>query len=289
MNAEIKIENDQKKFTISREMFLVGILSIIAVVTFYKMKPYFEEKIEVVAISPELEIEPPSISAPRVLSLGDEPKTKPIAVTKKVVKPNRPRVLERPLFDGGFVQVKAVTLRELTSIDNEKPIEVKITGVVDDALQTEFSRIEGAKLFGRHSADFENERITMEFTELATPNGKAYRVIGYATNAEGSVEGIQAKRESGRALRAIGTGISRAIGVGDEILRNRYLDGQTSENVIIRQAEREAFDASYGVAQDIGDAATKDLREAKEKLKLPAGTSFIVQLQIGTELNGKRL
>jgi type IV secretory pathway VirB10-like protein len=140
--------------------------------------------------------------------------------------------------------------------------------------------IQGAKLIGQFQPNFDTKRLQIQFREFVAPDGKHWAVAGIAMDEEESAVGVPADFSSGMGTRVLGATIGTAITTAETVATTRVLQNETGNDAILtQQLTQAATSSAQNATSNIGDEATRDLKNKKAVLSLPTGTQFKVKLR----------
>ena len=285
MKAVFKDFTWTNKPVLTTHVVFVSLALLALVFAYFRLKPHFasHEKIEPLPEVSHLKKETKvSRSAPSYFF--DSKDTVQSSRNSKdfsnfpISKTMKGGFIERPLFDGATVTVQASLLHEVSSNQNDRSVEA----VIKDAS----SEMTGATLLGNYSWNFELKRMNFQFSELTTKDGRRFNISGVAIDPETRSLGAPANYSSGIASRVIGTGIGKVLSVGADLFGARILENSNDSDVVRRELTRLASDSSYQTAQDIGDEATKGLKDTQPELSLPMNTLLTIRLKAASKGGG---
>jgi hypothetical protein len=142
------------------------------------------------------------------------------------------------------------------------------------------SVIEQATLIGTANPNFQLKRLNLSFSELVSKEGKRFSVSGVAIDPETKTLGVKGDFSSGISSRLLGAAIGKAIITADQVATSHVLQNTANDDsVVTRELNREAHNTSVQAAGDISGEATRDLRETRPELSLPAGTQLTIRLK----------
>ena len=138
---------------------------------------------------------------------------------------SRVRIIERPLFDGLAVTIRAVLTRGISSLEPDPRIEARYESLVkeEETANLDDSSVVGAKLMGAAIPNLDLKRMVLNFGELVTRDGRAIPVQATAIDAETQTQGVEANYASGLGTRLLGVGISQVMTAGDQVLMAKIL------------------------------------------------------------------
>ena len=196
-------------------------------------------------------------------------------------------VIERPLFDGSMVTLKAVLTQSISSSQGTPIVEAKLIDGADLGGSYEVSFLKDATLTGTGSANFETKRYNLQFSELITPEGKHYSIVAFGFDDGAQAVGVAANYSSGLASRMAGAALSRAIRLGEDVGTARVLSNSgAGDSVAAMEMNRAVLDTTHQATGDISDEATSGLRSVKPELSLTAGTVFTIKLKANSQSRG---
>lgn len=194
--------------------------------------------------------------------------------------PNRPSILERPLFDGQAVVLRVRSLNAYTSNEGSQPIEVKILGPgIKGTSDLDFSPALGGKLIGAGSPNLAAKKLQIAFNELISADGRSYAIQGQAIDPQSLASGIEGDYSSGLPSRLLGITIDRAITTVDQIGTAYLFSSIGPQGLGAQELRTAAMQTTQQASQNIAAEATKDLRETPPEIQLPSGTSFMVRIR----------
>ena len=255
------------------------------VITFFKIKPYFEHKpfIRVFMGTPKSEG-----AGNKNFNLGLDGSTsfhqvlgsKP-GQTARARGGNQTNnyVIERPLFDGLTVTLKAVLMEGILSSSGSTGVQAKLLNGSDLDGSFEASFLTDATLIGSASANFDSKTFNLSFNELITLQGKQYQISGFAFDPKTQTQGVPADYSSGLTSRIAGSILNQAIQVGQEVATSRVLTNTgSSDSIAAMEMNRAMISTSQQATGDLGTEATAGLRNTRPALSLPGGTVFTLKL-----------
>ena len=285
-NWSSKIQVEQKK------AYAIGLLAVLGF-TFIKIRPYFEEKpvykVFVNGKDPKTDSKKPPPGngqvppGPRLGTAFDNllaQRLKGLGGASATSSKPKNFVIERPLFDGAMVTLKAVLMESISSNAGSAGIRARLIDGGDLGGSYEVSFLKDAILSGAGSAYFDSKLYTMQFSSLLTPEGKDYAVTAFAFDEGKQMVGVPANYSSGLPARIAGAVISQAIQVGQDVGTARVLNNTgTGDSVATMEMSQALISTSQQASGDIGTESTSTLRGTKAELSLPAGTIFTVKLK----------
>lgn len=192
------------------------------------------------------------------------------------------KVIERPLFDGLTVTVRATLTRGISSLEPDTSVEAVYESLIrsDDTRELDDRQIQGAKLNGLAVPNLDLKRMVLHFSELVTVDGRSYAIQAAAIDPETQTQGVPAHYSSGLATRLTGVGLSRVITVGDQILMAKILPDPSGATIAQQTSIQAVNQMNNQAANDLSLEATRDLRETKAELTLAAGTVLTLRLRV---------
>jgi len=188
-------------------------------------------------------------------------------------------IIDRPLFDGSSVLLKAAISQSLSSNQAGGPVEAKLIDGADLSAADERSTLVGATLVGTANANLETKRYLIQFNELITTDGKRYPVTAYAFDEATQTAGVPGDFSSGTVTRIAGAILGRAIEVGDTVGTGKILENTGTQSVASAQVNQAFLEANHEATNEISEQATQGLRTTKAELSLSAGTVFSLKLK----------
>lgn len=302
MKARILNYSWTDKPQLSRDAAFIGILVLLGAVAFFKLKPYFTETPKVVAYNSrdsrseksskevmnelrsqtldgsKAETGGPTSLIDRYLGLSSAPSSP--GERAQPTRSTRPRIIERPLFDNLTVTLKGVLVQGYSSAQGDNAVEARVQGLGEENPPgIEIGPVDGASLVGTAGPNFELKRVNLQFSELITRDGKRFAVSGVVIDPATKTLGVVAHYSSGMTSRLLGVGLGKAIGTTDQLVRSRVLENEDDSDPISRELRRGAVDSGGQAANELGQEATRDLRETKAELSLGAGTPITIKLR----------
>lgn len=190
-------------------------------------------------------------------------------------------IIERPLFDGQTVILKAVLLGAVSSLEPESPVEAEVkTAVLEqNSFEVDTTSVEKARIVGVLASNMNLRRLNFSFNELTTKEGRTYTVQGFAVDPETKALGVAANYSSGLGSRLLGVGLDRAIVATDQIAMAKVIEGINGDSTASKELQRASIETNQQAAMSISSEATKSLRETPAELSLPAGTELIIRIK----------
>lgn len=300
-----RFQEVKQKIQIPQKLAIAIGLSLSIVIMIFKMIPHFSQRVRVVAVGSNPQVSKDGLSpapVPKGLmayllnddkqndsnrsgpykTYGSGPRLGAGWTTSKSNNTGN-QVIERPLFDNLTVTLTVALEQAFSSAQGDGAVEARVLSLhrsgPTGSMSTDTSVAEGATLHGSAAANFEQKKVQIRFTELVMRDGKRFSIAGVAIDAETNSLGVTAHYSSGLASRLLGVGISQAITAADQIGMAHVLENTNDSSVVNRELNRMTIDANGQVVGDLGSEATKDLRDTKAELSLPAGTIFPVRLK----------
>jgi hypothetical protein len=278
---------------LSRDVLFLIALGVAAMIAFFKLSPYFGKSSPVNVITAIHETKPNGISSIIAhLNLGE------ISSSKDAVKPSNrsmagrsPRlsisdrhaqsVIERPLFDGLTVIVRAILLNAVSSMSSDATIEAKILSFVQDgnAVEIDSSPAIGGRLNGSAAANMGLKRMNLSFSNLISIEGRSYSITGMAIDPISRMQGVEANYTSGMGTRLLGVTLDRGINLADEVGMAKVLGSSTDNSVVSNEMQATSIEMNQQASTSISGEVTKGMRETPAVLSLPAGTPITVRIK----------
>lgn len=259
----------------------------------YRLKPYFQDHKEVTVFKGSRDTTRPSVKLPGFNIGHFDAQFTPKGIVSNLLKTgsgqggtrgtsdnSKNRVIERPLFDGMMVSLRAVLLQSMSSNDGSPTIQAKLLDGADLNGSYEVSFLKDATLSGTASPNLNAKRYNLQFSELITPEGKRYAVAAFAFDEKSQTVGIEADYSSGLVPRLAGSVLGQAIQVGQDIGTARVLNNSgASDSVASMEMNRALVSTSQQTTGDISTEATSGLVNTRPVVSLEAGTVFTVKLK----------
>lgn len=191
------------------------------------------------------------------------------------------KVIERPLLDGLLVTVSATLVRSISSLEPDPSVEAVFGALIrtEETHALDDDPLRGARLIGMAIPNMDLKRMALRFSELVTREGRSYGVQAIAIDPETQTQGVVAEYSSGLGSRLVGVGISRVITAGDQILMSKLLPDSGQASVVQQVTQEAARQMNDQAANEISLETTRNLRETKAELSLPAGTQLMLRLR----------
>ena len=292
MDARISSHKWSNKITISKEAGLICAVVIAAIIAFFKVKPYFNEHSNVVVYKDVQTVkseEEKSSAAVEMAASHIEMKELPKQRAGQFAGYSVPKsgerkstLIERPLFDGLPVLIKAQLLNGISSKQTDKQVELKILSLkpLDKAAELDSTSFIGSRLLGQLLANLQSKRIEMRFNELISTDGRSYGVAAVALDLESNSLGAPADYSSGLPFRLLGVAIDRGINAADQIAMAKFLEKTTNDQSQVgKEIQRASIETNQQAAMNLSAETTKELRETPAELSLDAGTIIHVRLR----------
>ncbi len=193
-------------------------------------------------------------------------------------------LIERPLFDGLTVKIKAVILQNISSSQNDLTVDSELVGCDDSGV--DLTGLENAHLTGIGRPNLDSKHFEIQFSELITSTGKRYALVGYAIDDHDHALGVPAQYSSNLGSRIAGQTLGRGIQVGEEILTQKAFQSTGTQDQATDTFNRSLSDSSNQATTGLSDELTKDLKNKRPELFLPAGTVFTIKLHAIEGKNG---
>ena len=197
----------------------------------------------------------------------------------------RVHVIERPLFDGLSVTIRATLTHGVSSLESSPRVEAQFDSLVkeEETADLDDSSVKGAKLMGVAVANLDLKRLVLNFTELVTRDGRSIPIQATAIDMETQTQGVRANYASGLGTRLLGVGISQVMTAGDQILMAKALPDPATATITQQATSQAAQQMNDQAATNLSLEATKGLRETKPELSLPAGTPIWLRLRVAPQ------
>ena len=289
MSGSVQNDGWEQKPTLKSNGALGGFSVIALLFAFFKARPYFEH-------APRVQTYNGSEQTPQHHS-GETVKKNSNATLLETLtghqisrsaggaRSGTPRtavkVIERPLLDGLTVTVTAVLSRGISSLEAEPDVEATFGTLIrsDDTRELDDDPLKGARLTGMAFPNLDLKRMVLKFSELVTRDGRQYAIQATAIDPETQTQGVPADYSSGLGSRLAGVGISRVITAGDQILMAKVMPDNSRASLVQQAAQESARQMNDQAANDISLEATRNLRETKAELSLPARTPLTLRLR----------
>ena len=198
---------------------------------------------------------------------------------------SRVHVIERPLFDGLSVTIRATLSRGVSSLENDPRVEAHFDSLVkeEETADLDDSSVIGAKLLGVSVPNMDLKRLVLNFSELVTRDGHSIPIQATAIDMETQTQGVRANYASGLGPRLLGVGISQVMTAGDQILMAKVLPDPSTATITQQATAQAAQQMNDQAATNLSLEATKSLRETKAELSLPAGTPLTIRLRVAPQ------
>ena len=195
------------------------------------------------------------------------------------------RIIERPLFDGLSVTVRATLIRGVSSLQPDPRIEAELVSFIPEEGTRELddASVRGSKLLGVAIPNLDLKRMVLNFGELVTPAGKSIAILATAIDPVAQTQGVEANSASGIGSRLLGVGISQVMRAGDQVFMAKFLPGPSSVNLTQQATSQAARQINDQAATDVSLEATKGLRDTKPELSLPSGTALTLRLRVSPQ------
>jgi hypothetical protein len=275
-----KIHQWTDKINITGKVASISGMTAALFILFLRLRPYFIEKVVVHAFTHEKGEQGKKSQNKRVADGENQLDGKKPREAGGHAQINIPkdRIIERPLFDGKIVILKAVLLQTLTSKQNDGELEAQLLRDGDLSSSFDASLLEEATLIGHGNPNFDTKRYELQFGELITKMGRHYTVSAYAID-QSLLVGIPARYSSGLASRLAGSAINRTVQVGENIATGKLVDSSGSSTAANIEANQAISETGKQGSNELADELTKDLKSTKPELSLPAGTIFSIKLK----------
>lgn len=298
IGAKIKSINWAEKVTIPRDVVFITLICVALVLTFFKLKPYFDESPKIVTYSQGSggsKTDSFEKEAYKFVTRGLYSSTTGSHSSSGIRGGNssgyggnqkQRRIIERALFDNMAVTAQAVLVRGLSSYQSDLTVEARIAqATAQDGYDLDLSFLQGATLSGVASMNMKLKRVSFTFNTLVTADGSRYPVTGIAFDPATSNLGVAANYASGIPSRMLGMAIGKAIQLGDEVAMSRVLQNNSGDDFVTRELNRALSDANQQASGSVSQQVTKDLNETEAELTLGPGTPIFIKLK-GKESGG---
>jgi hypothetical protein len=273
-------------------LFLIAII-VAGAITFFKLRPYFVRSSPVTVSTTTRDPKPNGLSSLlKHLSIGGSVSSKSASKNDEGSETGRtqrgraserhaPSVIERPLFDGLTVVVRAVLLNAVSSLAPDATIEAKIESFVQDETNgdVDSSPAIGGKMTGVAAANMGLKRMNLNFSSLISSEGRSYPISGSAVDPISKMQGAEANYSSGMGTRLLGVTLDRAINLGDEVGMAKVLQSSTDNSVVSNEMQAASIEMNQQASTNISGEITKGMRETAAVMSLPAGTLITVRIK----------
>jgi hypothetical protein len=187
----------------------------------------------------------------------------------------------RPLFDGMTATLMGAISQAISSNSGDSSIVATVVDLLPgDVSSSDAEGIQGATLRGQFVSNFETKKVQIQFRELVTPDGRTYAVSGVAMDTDGKSIGIPADYSSGIGYRLLGATLGTVINTAEIAATSRVIENEAGQEALMSSQLNQAITtSSQGATTTISEEATRDLKNHKATLSLPAGAQFQVKLR----------
>jgi hypothetical protein len=190
-------------------------------------------------------------------------------------------IQERQLFDGMTATLEVTIDQSISTSSGDSSVDATVVVILPgDVSSSDAEGIANAKLHGQFQANFETKRMQIQFRELTMPDGRKYAVSGFATDLDGQGVGVPADYSSGMGLRILGATLGTVISTAEIVATSRVIENGAGQDALMASQLNQAITtSSQGATATISDEATRELKNEKAVLSLPAGTHFRVKIR----------
>jgi hypothetical protein len=289
MSGFLKTFQWTEKPKVSRDMVFAAIIAVAAVILVFKLAPYFESAQKTVVYTPkDSRATFPKEDMGRYTLLGPQQRSygagsaAPSPIQKSSNEKKGRSVVERPLFDGLSVLVRAVLLTPYSSLQSDTPIEAQIYEIQTDGSTSEIDIGPAlhAKLVGVGTANLSVKKVQLRFQELVSSDGRSYAVTGMAVDPKTLAAGLEGDYSSGLGKRLLGLTLNRAMVLGDQIAVSKIIQGTADGNDLAAlETQRAIMETNQQATTSLSSEVTKDLRETPSVIELPQGALLTIRLR----------
>jgi hypothetical protein len=296
MSAELNQHSWTEKSRLSGHLSLAAAGAVALIFTYFKLRPYLASDNKIHPYQGQDQADHRSSdSEKKAKEIKDSVFSKLIPIphfgipqgTSGAGRQSRGRVqiIERPLFDGLSVTIRAILLRGISSLESSPRIEARYESFVkeDETRDLDDSMVTGARLTGVAIANLDLKRLVLNFGELITHDGRSIPIQGTAIDPETQTQGVKADYASGLATRLFGVAISGVMTAGDQVLMAKVLPDPSTATLTQQATAQASKQLNDQAATDLSLEATKGLRQTKAELSLPAGTEITIRLRVAPQ------
>jgi hypothetical protein len=166
----------------------------------------------------------------------------------------------------------------LTAIDTREPSLVRVR-IPNGGESNDVEIEKNSVLYGSYSYSGQGDKVTLNFTQVISPDGETQKLSAQALDPENYTAGIKGEEFSGAGLKvAAGLGLTMFAGMADVLTekeslgysQNAVQDKPTMKNALLQGASH--------AAQDQAGRTSSEINSTKDYVVVPEGKEMIIQL-----------
>jgi hypothetical protein len=288
MSAQVRSYRWSDKPVAAKQTIVTVLLTILVAILILRFRSKIRSKSEVHAFTQSKQNHSQGQTLDAIKSSGSVPPGKLVKGVRAQATGNNsssnqhaPTIQVRPLFDGMTATLLGSISQAISSNSGDSSVMAIVVGLLPgDVSEGDAEGIEGATLHGQFVSNFETKKVQIQFRDLVTPDGRTYAVSGVALDMDGKSIGVPADYSSGIGYRLLGATLGTVISTAEIAATSRVIENEAGQEALMSSQLNQAITtSSQGATTTISDEATRDLKNHKATLSLPAGTQFQVKLK----------